>query len=99
MTGEKFVRTLPYCRKKSFRRAFEECDDENGIDFLEKLLQLEPSERIDSLSALKHPYLKKYIKEEIDVDVLVTEKFDEVCEAENEDWITCIEKNVEIRNQ
>lgn len=95
MTGEKFVRSLPHFRKKSFRRVFDECDDESGIDFLEKLLQLEPSERIDSMTALNHPYLKKYAKED---DSCVTEKFDEVCEVENEDWITCIEQNVQIRN-
>lgn len=97
MTGEKFVRSLPYFRKKSFRRVFDECDDESGIDFLEKLLQLEPAERMDSMTALKHPYLKKYAKED-EADSSVTEKFDEVCEVENEDWITCIEQNVQIRN-
>lgn len=93
MTGEKFVRSLPYFKKKSLRRVFDECDDDNAIDFLEKLLQLEPSERVDSTSALKHPYLKKYNKE----DSSIPAKF-ETFEVENEDWISCIEQNVEIKN-
>jgi serine/threonine protein kinase len=97
MNSEKFVRSLPHFRKKSFRRVFDECDDVDGIDFLEKLLQLEPTERIDSITALKHPYLKKHAKED-DSDSCVTVKFDEVCDVQNEDWITCIEQNVELRN-
>ncbi|CRK97613.1 CLUMA_CG010999, isoform A [Clunio marinus] len=96
ITGEKFVRSLPFFRKKSFRRVFDECDDETGIDFLEKLLQLEPCERIDTTTALKHPYLNKYEKDD-DSDS-VTTKFEDICEVENEDWITCIEQNVDIKD-
>lgn len=98
MTAEKFVRSLPYFRKKSLRRIFDECDDENGIDFLEKLLQLEPSERVDSATALKHPYFNKQTNSEEKDEMSVPTKFDEVCEVENEDWVTCIEQSVEIRN-
>jgi hypothetical protein len=51
------------------------------------------------MSALKHPYFKKYVKDEIDVDSSTMVKFDEVCGVDDEDWIKCIEENVEIRNQ
>lgn len=95
MTGEKFVRSLPVFRKKSFRRLFDECDDDNAIDFLERLLQLEPSERIDSMTALKHPYLSKHTKDDEDS---IPEKFEESFEVESQDWIKCIEENVEIKN-
>jgi hypothetical protein len=93
MTGEKFVRTLPHFRKRSFRRIFEECDDEVAIDFLEKLLQ--PSERTDSAVALNHPYLNKHAKDEGDSAPV---KFDETFEVEDEDWLSCIQQNVEIKN-
>lgn len=93
MTGEKFVRSLPHFRKRSFRRLFEECDDENAIDFLEKLLLIEPTERIDSSDALKHKYLSRHIK---DSENIIPEKFDETFEA-GEDWEKCIEENVEIK--
>lgn len=96
MTGEKFVRSLPYFRKKSFRRLFDECDDDNAIDFLEKLLQLEPNDRIDSMTALKHPYLNKHTKDAENSSI--PEKFEETFEVESEDWISCIEENVEIKN-
>lgn len=97
MTGEKFVRSLPYFRKKSFRRVFDECDDEDAIDFLEQLLQLEPGDRIDTTEALKHPYLSKHTKAEDDSSI--PRKFEDICETtEDEDWITCIEQNVEIKN-
>lgn len=95
MTGEKFVRSLPYFRKKSFRRHFDECEDDEAIDFLEKLLQLEPNERIDSATALKHPYLNKHMKDD---DNSIPKRFDETYEVNNEDWMTCIEENVEIKN-
>ena len=93
MTGEKFVRSLPYFKKKSLRQVFDECDDDDAIDFLEKVLQLEPTERIDSSAALKHPYLKKYNND----DSIIPTKF-ETFEVENGDWISCIEQNVEIKN-
>lgn len=93
MTGEKFVRSLPYFKKKSLRKVFDECDDDDAIDFLEKVLQLEPGERADSMAALKHPYLTKHNKE----DLIIPAKF-ETFEVENENWITCIEQNVEIKN-
>lgn len=95
MTGEKFVRSLPHSRKRNFRRIFEECDDDIAIDFLEKLLQLEPSERTDSAVAFKHPYLNKHAKDDGES---VPAKFDETFEVEDEDWISCIEQNVEIKN-
>lgn len=93
MTGEKFVRSLPHYRKRSFRRLFEECDDENAIDFLEKLLQLEPAERIDASEALKHKYFAKHHK---DNENIIPQKFDETFEV-GEDWERCIEQNVEIK--
>lgn len=94
MTGEKFVRTLPYFRKRSLRRVFDECDDEDAIDFLEQLLQLEPTERTSSTTALKHVYLKKHNKD--DSGCIIPEKFDDACDSE--DWVECIEKNVDIKN-
>lgn len=96
MTGEKFVRSLPHFRKRSLRRVFDECDDEDAIDFLEQLLQLEPTERTSSSNAMKHVYLKKHTKD--DDDCSVPTKFEDTCEIHNEDWITCIEHNVEIKN-
>lgn len=95
MTGEKFVRSLPYFRKRSLRRVFEECDDDSTIDFVEKLLQLEPSERMDAETALKHPYLTKFMKDD---ESSIPTKFNDTFEVETEDWITFIEQNVEIKN-
>lgn len=97
MTGEKFVRSLPYFRKRSLRRIFEECDDGIAIDFIEKLLLLEPNERITAQAALKHPYLNKHVVEE-ESSTSSTRKFEETFEVENEDWISCIEANIEIKN-
>lgn len=100
MTGEKFVRSLPYFKKKVFRRAFDECEDEDAIDLLEKLLQLEPAERIDSTAALAHTYVAKNV--ELDIGNCQTSlaviNFDEVIQAENEDWLSSIEKNVDIKD-
>lgn len=95
MTGEKFVRSLPYFRKKSLRRVFDECDDDSTIDFLEKLLQLEPSERMGAETALKHPYLNSHMKDD---ESSIPIKFEETFEVDSEDWITFIEQNVEIKN-
>lgn len=92
MTGEKFVRSLPYTKKQSFRKAFDECSDEDAIDFLEQLLVLEPSERIDSKTALKHPYFSKFPKE---INGEVHEKFEQVLESENEDFVELIKLNVD----
>lgn len=100
MTGEKFVRSLPYFKKKVFRRAFDECSDEDALDLLEKLLHLEPAERIDASVALAHPYVSK----NADLDSgscqssLAVINFDEVMQVENEDWLTCIEENVDIKD-
>lgn len=96
MTGEKFVRSLPYFRKRGLRRVFDECDDDNAIDFLEKVLQLEPGERMDTLTALKHPYLNKHGTG--DDESSIPEKFEQSFEGDSEDWITCIEQTVEIKN-
>lgn len=96
MTGEKFVRSLPHFRKRSLRRVFDECDDEEAIDFLEHLLQLEPAERTSSSEALKHVYLKKHNK---DIgESIIPRKFEDNIEDDNEDWIKCIEDNVDIKN-
>lgn len=95
MTGEKFVRSLPYFRRKGLRRVFDECDDDSTIDFLEKLLQLEPGERMDAETALKHPYLNRLTKDD---ESSIPTKFEETLEVDSEDWITFIEQNVEIKN-
>lgn len=97
MTGEKFVRSLPYFRKRSLRRIFEECDDDVAISFIEQLLQLEPNERTSAQAALKHPYLNKHSSEE-ESSSSSPQKFEESFEVENEDWISCIEANIEIKN-
>lgn len=95
MTGEKFVRSLPFFRKRNFHKIFEECDDEDTLEFLESLLKLEPSERMDSNEALKHPYLKKYRSENGEKCDSMQMKFDEeICEGE--DWVELIRQNVEI---
>lgn len=100
MTGEKFVRSLPYFKKKVFRRAFDECENEDALDLLEKLLQLEPADRIDSTAALAHAYVAK----NADLDSgncqssLAVINFDEVIQVENEDWLTSIEENVDIKD-
>lgn len=95
MTGEKFVRSLPHCRKKNFRRFFDECDDETAIDFLEKLLLLDPTERIESNDALKHRYL---IKHNTGSENSIPKKFDETFEVGSEDWEKRIEENVETKS-
>jgi serine/threonine protein kinase len=97
MTAEKFVRSLPHFRKKSLRRFFDECDDDDAIDFLEKLLQLEPSERIDSTTALKHPYLNKHSKDN-EMSSPTNFALEDTLEVDSEDWVTFIEQNVEIKN-
>lgn len=95
MTGEKFVRTLPFFRKRTFHKIFDECDDEEALDFLEHLLTLEPSKRMDTREALKHSYLKKYQTNENSSDSTQMRKFDdEICDGEN--WIELIRQNVEI---
>lgn len=45
---------------------------------------------------MKHLYFHK-LKKETDGSNIV-KKFDDICETENDDWITCIEENVEIKN-
>jgi serine/threonine protein kinase len=94
MTGEKFVRSLPYVRKKNFRRAFDECDDDEALDFLEKLLILEPLDRIDTREALEHPYFKKYPKN--DTENNIPAKFDEDFDGNN--WIDMIRRNVAVQD-
>lgn len=102
MTGEKFVRSLPYFKKRNFRRSFDECNDEDALDLLEKLLHLEPSERIDSTTASTHPYVAKHA--ELDrgncQNSAAVINFDELIQVENndDDWLTCLEQNVDIRN-
>lgn len=106
MTGEKFVRTLPYFRKRTFRKIFDECDDDDTLDILEQLLTLEPSERIDTSQALKHPYFKKFHKNEAVVEAsngggveMPRRKFDDEIyneTDESENWIEFIRQNVEI---
>lgn len=100
MTGEKFVRSLPFFRKRSLRKTFDECDDEDTLDFLEQLLTLEPSDRIDTKQALKHPYFKKYhpkneTSDENSTDTAPPRKFDDETD-ESEDWIELIRQSVEI---
>lgn len=92
-TGEKYIRSLPHYRKKNFRRFFEECDDETAIVFMEKLLLLDPAERINSDDALRHEYLSKHNK---DRENIIPNKFDETFEV-GEDWEKCIEENVDIK--
>jgi serine/threonine protein kinase len=95
MTGEKFVRSLPFFRKRSFTKTFDECDDTEALDFLERLLTLEPSERMDTREALKHPYLKKHHSNGNGSDSTQMRKFDdEIYDGEN--WIELIRHNVEI---
>lgn len=100
MTGEKFVRSLPYVRKKSFRKIFDECDDDDTLDILEQLLTLEPSDRIDTKQALKHPYFEKYHKNLDEEASQPTRKFnDEIYSNgtdEGENWIEFIRQNAEI---
>lgn len=93
------MRSLPYCRKKTFRRAFDECDDDEALDFLEHLLMLEPLERFDTIQALKHPYFKKYPKNDVET---VAKKFDDtydesLCGASNF-WVDLIRQYVEIKD-
>ncbi|CAG9806036.1 unnamed protein product [Chironomus riparius] len=105
MTGEKYVRSLPYFRKKSFRRAFDECNDDDTLDFLERLLILEPMERNDIKQALKHPYFKKFPQD--DIDNVPKMSFEEIYNNGNGDanvdddkgnWINLIRENVEIKD-
>lgn len=104
LTGEKYVRSLPYFRKKSFRRAFDECDDDDTLDFLERLLMLEPMERIDIKQALKHPYFKKYPQDDIGniPKMLFDEIYDDgsgaAVEIDKGNWIELIRENVEIKD-
>lgn len=96
MTGEKFVRSLPYFRKRSFRKIFDECDDDDALDILEQLLTLEPNERIDTKQALEHPYFKKYRKNEAETENMPARRFDDEIFNESENWIEFLRQTVEI---
>lgn len=96
MTGEKFVRSLPYFRKRSLRKIFDECDDDDTLDILEQLLTLEPTERIDTKQALEHPYFKKYLKNEAGDGNMPPRKFDDEIYSESENWIEFLRQTVEI---
>lgn len=98
MTGEKFVRSLPYVRKRSLRKIFDECDDDDTLDILEQLLTLEPTERIDTKQALEHPYFKKYRKVEAEASdgSMPPRKFDDEIYNESENWIEFLRQTVEI---
>ena len=47
---------------QSFSEVFPNASDET-IDLLSRMLQFNPQKRIDTLSALQHPYLKEFYDE------------------------------------
>jgi serine/threonine protein kinase len=94
MTGEKFVRQLPHFSKKNFRKVFDECNDEDTLKFIEKLLVLEPSERMNASEALNHPYLQKHQKCGTTDNLFI--KLEEILNFDEENVIEMIRQNVEI---
>lgn len=90
--GEKFIKTLPYCKAKSFDHYYEGTTDMQAIELLHKLLVFDPKRRINSQDALKQPYFMKMQTEELKEIV----KFDDSFESSELNWIKLI--NDEISN-
>lgn len=78
MEGEKFIKTLPFMRRRNFSRYFEDADS-LAIDLIEQLLVLEPDQRITSEEALNHGFFKSFPRKNYDNLV----KFDNSFEADN----------------
>ncbi|KAJ1111350.1 hypothetical protein NDU88_008686 [Pleurodeles waltl] len=57
--AQKYVKALPQKKKKNLKSVFPTMN-RNEIDLLEKMLLLDPEERITAKDALLHPYLVEY---------------------------------------
>jgi p38 MAP kinase len=79
--ARRFIDSLPACPKKDFKKVFEG-HNPVAIDLLEKMLQLDPDQRIGVTEALAHPYLEAFHDPE---DEPVSEPFDESPEDQNLD--------------
>lgn len=53
------LESLPTAERRHFSDIFPKADAET-LDFLEKLLQFNPSKRLNAEEALAHPYLKQF---------------------------------------
>ncbi|WVR00277.1 hypothetical protein IAU59_007420 [Kwoniella sp. CBS 9459] len=54
-----YIKSLPFMEKQEFSRLFPDADPD-AIDLLSQLLAFDPSQRIDVITALSHPYLASY---------------------------------------
>ena len=58
--------TFPQWRQQSIKNAFKEFKDfdKDGLDLMEKFLQMDPEKRITIREALNHPFIVKFKEEE-----------------------------------
>ncbi|OCF39165.1 CMGC/MAPK protein kinase [Kwoniella heveanensis CBS 569] len=54
-----YIKSLPFMEKQEFSTLFPNADPD-AIDLLSQLLAFDPSQRIDVVTALSHPYLASY---------------------------------------
>ncbi|OMJ23447.1 Mitogen-activated protein kinase 1 [Smittium culicis] len=75
-----YIRSLPAMPKIPFSKVYPEAS-ENALDLLEKLLDFDPTTRIDVVEALEHPYLSLY--HDVEDEPTCPELFDFSFEAIN----------------
>ena len=56
--AKKYIMSLPE-RKKQSIETYIKCDNPLALDILDKMLEINPINRITAADALKHPFFKK----------------------------------------